>query len=122
MSKPGERAVDAYIEAAPHASRPMLKQLRQIIKTAAPEAEEKISYGMPFYELNGRLVYFAGYNNHVGLYAANPEKNLSAGELKKYLAAKSTIRLPLGHPLPVELIEKVVKARVKENEAKSEKT
>lgn len=117
----GHKAVDAYIEAAPKAAQPMLRQLRGIIKAAAPEAEEKISYGMPFYEYHGRLVYFAGYRNHVGLYAALPEKNLYAKELKKYLAAKSTIRLPLGHPLPVALITKVVKTRVKENEGKAEK-
>ena len=119
MSKPGERAVDAYIAAAPNKAKPMLRQLRALIKAAAPEAEERISYKMPFYELNGRLVYFGGYENHVGFYAAITSKGLYAGELKKYLAAKSTIRFPLGHPLPVDLVTKLVKARVKENKAKA---
>ena len=119
MANAGERAVDAYIEAAPKAAQPMLSQLRELIKAAAPMAEERISYGMPFYEYHGRLVYFGGYRNHVGFYAAIPDKGLYAGELKKYLDAKSTIRFPLGHPLPVALVTKVVKARVKENEAKA---
>lgn len=118
MSKAAQH-VDAYIEAAPNKVQPMLRQLRQLIKAVAPGAEEKISYGMPFYEYHGRLVYFAGYENHVGLYSAVPEKGLYAGELKKYMAAKSTIRFPVGHPLPVALINKVVKARVNENEAKA---
>lgn len=117
MSKAGERDVDAYIRAAPTKAQPMLTRLRELIKAAAPEAEERISYGMPFYEYNGRLVYFAGYANHVGLYAAVPANNLYAGELKRYMAAKSTIRFPLGDPLPDALVTKVVKARVKENKA-----
>lgn len=117
MSKTGERGVDAYIEAAPNKAQPMLRRLRELIKAAAPEAEERISYGMPFYEYCGRLVYFGGYANHVGFYAAIPDKGLYAGELKKYLAAKSTIRFPLGHPLPEALVTRIVKARAKENEA-----
>jgi uncharacterized protein YdhG (YjbR/CyaY superfamily) len=117
MSKAGERDVDAYIRAAPTKAQPMLTRLRELIKAAAPDAEERISYGMPFYEYHGRLVYFAGYANHVGLYAAVPANNLYAGELKKYMAAKSTIRFPLGHPLPDALVTKIVKQRVKENKA-----
>lgn len=116
MSKAGERDVDAYIRAAPPKAQPMLQRLRELIKAAAPGAEERISYGMPFYEYHGRLVYFAGYANHVGLYAALPANSLYAGELKKYRAAKTTIRFPLGHPLPDALVTKIVKARVKENE------
>jgi uncharacterized protein YdhG (YjbR/CyaY superfamily) len=95
----------------------MLRQLRAAIRTAAPEAEERISYGMPLYEHHGRLVYFAGYEHHVALYAAVPSNHLYAGELEKYMAARSTIKFPIGHPLPVALIRKVVKARVMENEA-----
>ena len=119
MTKSEPHDVDAYIAAAPHAARPMLQQLRALIRQTAPEAEERISYGMPFYELNGRLVYFGGYNNHVGMYAALPANGLYAGELKQYMAAKSTIRFPLSHPLPTELVTKLVKARVKENKARS---
>jgi uncharacterized protein YdhG (YjbR/CyaY superfamily) len=119
MTNAGQRDVDAYIAVAPKEAQPMLRQLRRAIRAAAPKAEEKISYGMPFYEHNGRLVYFAGYKNHVGLYAAIPAKNIYAKELKKYKAAKSTVRFPIGHPLPVGLIKKLVKVRVKENDAKA---
>ena len=114
----GRNEVDKYIAAAPAKARPMLERLRELIKEAAPEAEERISYKMPFYEYHGRLVYFAGYANHVGLYAALPEGGLYAGELKPYMAAKTTIRFPLGKPLPEELVTKLVKARVKENKAR----
>jgi uncharacterized protein YdhG (YjbR/CyaY superfamily) len=109
--------VAAYIAAAPKAAQPMLRQLRQTIRTAAPAAEERISYGMPLYEHHGRLVYFAGYEHHVALYAAVPSNDLYAGELEKYMSARSTIKFPIGHPLPVALVSRVVKARVKENEA-----
>lgn len=109
--------VAAYIAAAPRAAQPMLRQLREAIRTSAPKAEERISYGMPLYEQQGRLVYFAGYEHHVALYAAVPSNNLYAGELEKYMAARSTIKFPIGRPLPLALIRKVVKARVKENEA-----
>ncbi|MDQ2942506.1 MAG: DUF1801 domain-containing protein [Candidatus Dormibacteraeota bacterium] len=119
MTKAGPADVDAYIAAAPKAAQPMLRQVRRVIKAAAPKAVEKISYGMPFYEYHGRLVYFAGYQKHVGLYAALPAKNPHAKEVAKYMAAKSTVQLPIGQPLPVTLITKLVKLRVKENEARA---
>lgn len=119
MSNAGQQDVDAYIAAAPEAAQPMLRQVRRLIKAAAPKAEEKISYGMPFYEHYGRLVYFAAWQNHVALYAGIPAKNIYEKELKQYMGAKSTVRFPIGHPLPVTLIKKLVKARVQENEAKA---
>ncbi|MDQ6877229.1 MAG: DUF1801 domain-containing protein [Candidatus Dormibacteraeota bacterium] len=118
MPDAGTRDVDTYIAAAPKSAQPMLRQLRQVIRAAAPRADERISYGMPFYEHHGRLVYFAGYEHHIGLYAAIPSNNSYASELKEYRAAKSAIRFPVGQPLPVALIRKVVEARVRENEAK----
>src|SRR5712691_551868 len=110
--------VDGYIAVAPEAVQPMLRQLRRLIKAAAPKAEERLSYGMPFYEYHGRLVYFALHKNHVGLYPVGKAKDMYAKELQGYLAEKSTLRFPLGQPLPAALISKVVKARVEENEAK----
>ena len=111
--------VDAYIAAAPKAAQPMLRQLRRIIKDAAPKAKERISYSIPFYEYHGRLVYFAAHTKHVGLYVLGQTRKKYAKELKKYMAGKSTARFPFGHPLPVGLIKKVVKGRVQENEAKA---
>lgn len=110
-------SVDAYIAAAPMAAQPILRQLRQVIRAAAPKAEERISYGMPTYEHRGRLVYFAAFKNHVGLYAVGKAQDRYAKELSAYLSGASTARFPIGEPLPVDLISKVVQARVKENEA-----
>jgi uncharacterized protein YdhG (YjbR/CyaY superfamily) len=98
-------------------AQPILRQLRQVIKAAAPKAEERISYGMPSYDYHGRLVYFAAFKNHVGLYAVGKSQDRYAKELSAYLSGASTARFPIGEPLPVELIRKVVQARVKENEA-----
>lgn len=109
--------VDAYIAAAPEQTQPILRQLRDVIKAVAPQAEERISYGMPSYEHHGRLVYFAAFKNHVGLYAIGQVHDSYAKELSGYLVGKSTARFPIGQPLPIESIRRVVQARVKENEA-----
>ena len=119
MATAGEQAVDVYIAAAPKAVQPMLRKLRRAIRSAAPKAEEKLSYGMPFYAYHGRLIYFAAHKNHVGMYPIiGREKNLYAKELKPYVAEKATLQFPIGQPLPIELVKKVVKERVKGNEAK----
>jgi uncharacterized protein YdhG (YjbR/CyaY superfamily) len=116
-SQPEPRDVDAYIAAAPKAVQPMLNQLREVIKTAAPQANEKISYGMPHYEHHGRLAYFAGYEGHVGLYGVAHAASPHDDDVTQYLENQSTLRFPVGQRLPVALIRRLVKARVKENEA-----
>jgi uncharacterized protein YdhG (YjbR/CyaY superfamily) len=120
MATVGERAVDAYIAAAPKAVQPMLSELRQAIKSAAPNAEEKLSYRMPFYAYHGRLIYFGAHKTHVGMYPIiGREKDLYAKELKPYMAAKATLQFPIGQPIPIALVKKVVRERAKENEAKA---
>jgi uncharacterized protein YdhG (YjbR/CyaY superfamily) len=116
----GTQAVDAYIAGAPAAAQPMLKELRRAIIAAAPKAQEKMSYGMPFYEYHGRLLYFAGYKTHVGLYAVGASDPHAKG-LEKYMAAKASLRFPLDQALPVELIRKLVASRADEHEAKAKK-
>lgn len=116
MTEAGSREVDAYIAAAPKAAQAKLRQLRRIIKTAAPEAAERISYKMPYYDLNGRLVYFALHRSHVGLYALGQTAEL-AGPLTPYVASKGTLRFPLDAPLPAAEITRLVKRRVMENKA-----
>src|SRR5712692_1953203 len=93
-SKAAPKDVDAYIAAAPKAVQPMLSQLRQVIRSAAPHAKERISYGMPSYDDHGRLAYFAGYESHVGLYgvAHVAEHDVSVA---KYLESQSTLRFPV---------------------------
>ena len=119
MATAGERAVDAYIAAAPKTVQPMLRELRQAIRSAAPKAEEKLSYRMPFYAYHGRLIYFAAHKTHVGMYPIiGREKDLYAKELKPYLAAKATLQFPIGQPIPIALVKKIVKARAKDNEVR----
>jgi uncharacterized protein YdhG (YjbR/CyaY superfamily) len=109
--------VDAYIDAAPRAAQPLLRQLRSTIRTAAPQAQERISYGMPTYEHHGRLVYFAGYKGHVGVYGiAHVDEDVASG-VKPYLDSRSTLRFPVDRPLPLPMIRRLVRARVKANEA-----
>lgn len=119
MATAGEQAVDAYIAAAPKAVRPMLREVRKAIRSAAPKAEENLSYRMPYYAYHGRLIYFAAHMTHVGMYPIiGREKDLYAKELKPYIAEKATLQFPIGQPVPIELVKKVVKARAKANEAR----
>lgn len=110
--------VDAYIAAAPRAARGKLRELRRAIRNVAPTAQEKISYGMPYYAYKGRLAYFALHSNHIGLYVPPPVIAEHKRELKNYQTAMATVRFPIDRPLPVALIKKLIKARVKKNEAK----
>ncbi len=113
------KSVEAYIAGAPGPLRAKLKQMRSAIQKAAPKAEEKISYGMPYYGYKGRLAYFALMKNHIGLYIPPPILQDHRKELRGYSTSTSaTLRLPLEKKLPLALIGKLVKARVKYNEAK----
>src|SRR6476660_2710673 len=99
----------AYIAAAPPAVRPRLRQLRQVIKRAAPKAAERISYGMPFYEYGGsgykgRLIYFAAFKKHISLFITPRNAEAVPAELAKYHASKATYRFPLDQPIPLTLI------------------
>ncbi len=119
--KKGIKTVDAYIAKAPQGVRAKLRQIRAIIKTAAPGAEEKISYGMPYYAYHGRLVYFAAAKHHIGFYALPTAVETHIKQLKNYQTSKATIQFPLDEPLPVALIKRLVAYRVKENERKAKK-
>ena len=110
--------VDEYIAEAPKEVRGKLKELRAIIKSAAPKAEERISYGMPYYGYKGRLAYFRHWKAHIGLYVPTPVIEEHESELKDYETARATVRFPLEANLPIALIRKLVKARVKKNEAR----
>ena len=90
------------------------------MRKAAPKAEEGLSYGMPFYSLNGRLVYFAAFKNHIGLYPlASGVAAFEAEIAGRYHFAKGSIQFPHDEPLPLALITRIVKHRVKENAAKA---
>ena len=111
------RSWGGWDAAAPKEAQGSLRQLRHIIKSLAPEAEETISYQIPTFKLNGRyLVHFAAFKNHVSLYPASPTfLNAFVNELKPYQTGKGTVQFPIGKPVPVALVEKLVKARIEEN-------
>ena len=116
MKKPKD--VSVYIATTPKEVRSKLKKLRKAIKTAAPKAEERISYGMPYYDYKGRVVYFAAFKKHISIFVPTPIVEQHKRELKDYETTRVTIRFPLDKKLPTALIKKLIKARVKMNEAK----
>jgi len=113
--------VDEYLAAAAPTSKPTLLKLREIILSAAPGAEECISYQMPALRLNGMLVYYAAFKNHLSLFPGSSKMvdEQFRDELGAYITSKGTIQFPLDKPLPATLIKKIVKARLKENAEKS---
>ena len=107
--------INAYISEFPEEIRAILEQIRTTIQKAAPEAKEAVKYGMPTFVLNGNLVHFAAYNNHIGFYPAPSGIDTFLDEIAVYRTGKGTIQFPLDKPIPFDLISKVVKFRVEEN-------
>ena len=110
--------VEEYIALQPPKVQEILEKLRQAIKKAAPQAEEGISYTMPAYKYHGVLVYFGAYKTHIGFYPTGNGIAAFKKELSSYEGSKGTVRFTLDKPLPIGLISKIVKYRVKENLAK----
>ena len=108
------KSIDEYIEAFPKEIRSILQQIRETIKKAAPEADETISYNMPAFKMKKVLVYFAAFKNHIGFYALPSGNKAYQKELSKYKTGKGSIQFPLNEKIPFELIEKIVRFRVKE--------
>ena len=107
--------VDEYIAGFPKDTQKLLEQLRAAIMKAAPGAEEAISYQMPAYKYHGMLVYFAGYKSHIGFYPTASGIETFKKELSVYKGAKGSVQFPLDKPLPLQLVTKIVKFRMKEN-------
>ncbi len=107
--------IDEYIRIQTPEVQILLKQMRQTIKNAAPEAEEVISYNMPAFKYHGMLVYFAAYKNHIGFYATPTGHSEFKEELSVYKQGKGSVQFPLTKPLPLDLITKIVKFRVTKN-------
>jgi uncharacterized protein YdhG (YjbR/CyaY superfamily) len=108
-----------YIAAAPPEVRAVLVKIRNTIRKAAPSAEEKISYQIPTFTLNGNLVHFAAFKKHIGFYPPVRDEKLRA-EISIYAGEKGNLRFPLDRPIPYALISKVVKARVRENQERED--
>ncbi len=111
--------IDDYIAQFPEDVQKMLQELRAVIRTAAPDAEEKISYQMPTFYLNGNLVHFAAYKNHIGFYPAPSGIERFKEELSPYAGAKGSVQFPLSQPVPFELVARITTFRAEENRAKA---
>jgi uncharacterized protein YdhG (YjbR/CyaY superfamily) len=96
----------------------MLRKIRAAIRAAAPRAEEKLSYGMPYYSHRGRLVYFAAFREHVSVFVPGRVLETFAGQVAPYRRGKATLRFPIGGRLPIGLIGRLVRARRLENESR----
>lgn len=107
-------SIDEYHASFPPAVRAMLDVLRQTIREAAPEAEEVISYNMPAFRQQRVLVYYAAYKNHIGLYPLPAMLDRVSSELSSYKTSKGAIQFPLDRKIPVSLVKKIVKFRLKE--------
>ena len=107
--------IDEYIATFPDDIQKKLKEVRAVIKAAAPEASEKISYQMPTFFLFGNLVHFAAFKNHIGFYPAPRGIEEFQKELSVYKGAKGSVQFPLDQPMPLDLISRIVKFRVKDN-------
>lgn len=114
------KTIDEYISQFPPEVQEILTTLRKVIKESAPNAEEKISYQMPTFALQGNLVHFAVHKNHIGFYPAPSGIDAFKQELSKYKGAKGSVQFPIEKTLPYELISEIVKFRVAENTAQAE--
>jgi uncharacterized protein YdhG (YjbR/CyaY superfamily) len=112
--------IDEYIAAFPKDVQVRLRRIRRTIEQAAPGAEEAIKYRMPTFILNGNLVHFAAYKNHIGFYPAPRGIEKFKKELSAYEGAKGSVRFPLDKPVPFALISRIVKFRVQNNLEKAE--
>ena len=113
--------VDGYIQRAEEGAREKLREVRAAILEVAPEASESISYGIPYYEYRGRLAWFGLSSKHIGLYLRPPVIQEHRKELRGYVTTKSAVHLPLDKKIPVTLIKRLVRARMRINDAEAER-
>ena len=113
MTKP--TSIDQYIATFPEETQEMLQEMRTIIRSTAPAAEETISYAIPSFKLNGTyLIYFAGYKHHIGMYPVPSTDEFEVDYAGYKTSGKGAIQFPLDKPLPVDLIKKILAYRIKE--------
>jgi uncharacterized protein YdhG (YjbR/CyaY superfamily) len=119
-NKAGFGSIDEYIASFPPDIQARLDAMRATIRAAAPDAKEKISYGMPTFFLKGNLVHFAAFKQHIGFYPAPRGIDEFKEELSIYKGAKGSVQFPFGQPLPLDLVTRIVRFRVAENLAAAE--
>lgn len=115
LKKADLATIDDYIAGFSPEVQEIMEEVRKTIRAAAPGAAETISYGIPTFKLNGNLVHFAAFKNHLGFYPAPSGIARFKKELAGYESAKGSVQFPLSRPIPLTLIAKIVKFRVKEN-------
>jgi uncharacterized protein YdhG (YjbR/CyaY superfamily) len=116
MAKKSFTSIDEYIAACPPESQAYLKQIRKLIRALVPDAKEKISYQIAAFERNGKnLIHFAGWKKHVSLYPVPAGNEAFERQIKPYVSDKGTVKFPLDEPLPIKLIERVVKLHLAVN-------
>jgi len=123
MDKRAKQAetIDEYISMYPDRVQVILQKIRQTIRESAPRAEEAISYRIPTFKLNGNLVHFAAFTNHIGFFPTPSGIEAFKKKLSGYKTSKGTVQFPLNKPIPYDLVRRIVKYRAKENEEKQEK-
>lgn len=111
--------IDDYIKSYPADSQKILQKIRHLIQATAPEAKEKIGYGIPTFTYHGNLVHFAAYQHHIGFYPGAEAIEVFAGDLKAYTTSKGAVQFPIDQPIPYELIKKITEFRVQKNTPKT---
>jgi len=109
------KTVDEYFSVFPATTKKILQEVQKTVKQAAPQAEELISYNMPAFKLHGMLVFYAAYEKHIGFYPTASGIKAFKKEFSAYKNSKGAVQFPIGEPIPLDLISKIVKFRVKEN-------
>jgi uncharacterized protein YdhG (YjbR/CyaY superfamily) len=115
----GFQSIDEYIATFPPDIQARLQAVRATIRAAAPDAQERISYQMPTFWLNGNLVHFAALKNHIGFYPTPSGIEAFQAETSMYKSTKGALQFPLDQPLPLDLIRRIVEFRVAENRSKA---
>lgn len=116
MAKTNFQSIDEYIAACPPESRAYLQEIRKLIRRLVPDAKERISYQIAAFERNGKnIIHFAGWKKHVSLYPVPAGSEAFERQIAKYVDGKGTVKFPLDEPLPLKLIEKVIKLHVEAN-------
>jgi uncharacterized protein YdhG (YjbR/CyaY superfamily) len=111
-------SVEEYIASFPPETQAILQEIRATIKKAAPDAEETISYGMPAFKWKGPLVYYAAYKTHIGFYPTATGIAAFQKEIAQYKSSKGAVQFPVGQPVPLALIKKMVQFKLKENKSR----
>ena len=116
MAKTNFQSIDEYIAACPEQARERMEQIRATVKKLAPKAKERISYQIAAFELNGKnIIHFAGWKKHVSLYPVPAGDEAFEQEVSKYVDGKGTFKFPLDEPMPMRLVNKIIKLHLAQN-------